>query len=349
MDDGPSSICTTAAVNFESAPETRSGPDRTTVLPPSQEPNTSGTSRAPTALPPDLLLNAIISDCGGSDAARRELINLKSSAARAENLMGDDVEVHCLVVIKNSDGVRTMYPTHSVMLETALRASSPGADIACQTLADGFRTARRIYELIHQQPSRTHAPSIQFTLPEWFPYIEQYGVHASEISESRPPVYIICDESAMQGLLNTTQVHLTNVYGRFFNHLYRRGLEKGLVTGKMIYSVLTPPWMRVFINFVYGPNRNRTIPFNDRVLPRKQFIQKKPQKQLLAAIIATWLKKEPQSAALIHHLLSQGGTNLLRTNARNENTGSNNNNVRAVSSPVEAETNNISAPSTTEY
>lgn len=96
------------------------------------------------------ILQAVFTASGSWDSTFRELMKLRSTATRIEQ-----TKVHCLVVLKHSDSVQTMYHAYSVMLQGELRFSSAISEIACQMIADGFRTARKIFERAQDFPILT--------------------------------------------------------------------------------------------------------------------------------------------------------------------------------------------------
>ena len=79
---------------------------------------------------------------------------------------------------------------------------------------------------------------------------------------------------------------LANIYGTFFNSLFSEAKKQKIVSGPMNYKTLTPPWMKGSVSFVYGPSRNKTIPFTSSELPRKDILRGAGKRPLLCAIIS---------------------------------------------------------------
>ena len=76
-----------------------------------------------------------------------------------------------------------------------------------------------------------------------------------------------------------------------------------IVSCPMNYKLLTPPWMKSTVYFVYGPTRNKTIPFTSGELPRKEILRGADKKLLLCAIIAAWMKEKPSTCSHLLQLL----------------------------------------------
>ena len=102
---------------------------------------------------------------------------------------------------------------------------------------------------------------------------------------------ILCNNEVMKRLLNMETKPVAIVDGDFFNSLHEKGHLPRMVTGRMTYFSLTPPWLRTPVVFVYGDNNNISAPFSNCESPRKNFLREEGKKLIECVIISIWLTK----------------------------------------------------------
>jgi len=219
--------------------------------------------------------------------------------------------LHCIGEISSSDlpseihsEGRYIIPLHSRILLKSLNMNSRAVSVTSLALSDAFTIARIS---CGRDPGGGAASNrhISISFPNWFPWD---GSHP-DIRRVSPPIYMFCAENVMELMDKLGTTTLADIYGEFFNYLFHLGHSRGKVAGKMEYLPLTPEWLRKKILFVHGRNRNKSITFGEKVLPRKNFIRKKGKRSLGCAILTQWIKRKEWGYTYLKSLfLKRGAT-----------------------------------------
>jgi len=253
-----------------------------------------------------ILIDNVVQSFGSSLQIRRALIELVEKATNLDKLIDGKGAVHCLVTCTNDGDKTIVYPVVSKLMHAALDSSNPRASIASQAIIDAFLVARKISSF--DEPDTSHTE-----LPTWFPWkgdTVNINMTSETTTASLSDSYRYCNNSTMEALSVLDARELANIYGEFFNILYDIGYSMRMVTGRMTYNVLTPPWLRTNVVFIYGPTKNISIPYNGRVLPRKNVLRERGRKQLGCAILSTWLQRETSGQHELIRLLQRQNVRL---------------------------------------
>ena len=296
--------------------------------------NTTNDRRCPT---PDPRMNltaaeaSSVNEAGSTLNASTELqtalMDFARSAKVVQSLLDNGSQVHCFVSctpnveVGNSREPFSLYTIVSDLFHTALRTDNLGSRVTSHALRDAFLVASRATQITRQvagheqglvrnpvsssaQPTPVPISSSTpaFELPTWFPYVPPSTAEARREQVDRN-TYILCSENVMKGLTNLGVDTLADLYATFFQSLWEKGYSQRRVTKKIVYSKLTPPYLRMPVVFMHGPHRSISLPFTQKVLPSKNQIRERNGKILGAAILATWLKRESCTAEYLAHLL----------------------------------------------
>lgn len=112
------------------------------------------------------------------------------------------------------------------------------------------------------------------------------------LTNTRTRTNIICPSEVMAQLSKLDGKSVTEIYGQMFTAIWKKGHEKKLVTGRIIYARITPPWLRVPVVFLYGQNNNESTIFALRRLPTKSEIREAGNHNLSLSVLATFLRIE---------------------------------------------------------
>jgi len=295
-------------------------PPRDISTPPLAAENNSDTNGA--APVRDSVLPRAIAELKAGPSLIKCLNDFASAGAKLKEELNGKADLHCLLVCPSQSRTgEVILPIFSDDLHTAARKPAPFSTIACQALADSLMVIRKIAQsetnssassTVVAVPPAEAGPKTtpSYILPHWVSNPEPARPELSNGNNARAPIYIICEESMMASLLRGDTRKIANAYGEFISALYGKARELRIIKGPLLYRNFTPPWMRSDIIFVYGPNRNCTIPFSGKELPRKNVFRQAGKKSLGCAIIVAWLKKEPSSAPLLEHILAKNGFKL---------------------------------------
>ena len=180
-----------------------------------------------------------------------------------------------------------MFPVLSTTIIPALGVANPRSSIASQSLLDAFLVNKQIamnprgYQLDDTLTSGTKNGDI--ILPSWSPWSPSDGNDSASTNSNL--VQICCNHDLMESLMKLDTRVLATIYGDFFNALFEKGRAKKLVSGRMTYNVLTPPWLRVSVIFLYGSSYNISLPFSSCELPRKNILREKGKSLLVVRLL----------------------------------------------------------------
>lgn len=263
----------------------------------------------------DNIINGVVHQCGGSEHLRQALIHLRQAAQAVSSMIGTGSDVYCMVSAAPSETEKqTLFPIHAPLLTSALQNGNWGSSIACGAISDALSVVRKIaarrdkfrgnIRNICTSSNDTTTTDYTSSTPAWLRTPSTTARNRTDPNLlSSNPTYIFCNNDVMFQLNKIDSLTLANIYGAYFNNLFAEAKRLNLVSGPMNYKFLTPPWMKGVVNFVYGPTRNKTIPFTCNELPRKDILRGAGKKPLLCAIIAAWIRKEPTSSQHLVQLL----------------------------------------------
>lgn len=156
---------------------------------------------------------------------------------------------------------------------------------------------------------RKQAPDLcvpRVELPDWFPWIESSQTN----SVAERPRYIFCQHATMQKLENAGHSKITAIYGELVVEMWNTGRKQKRAKGRITYKHMTPTWLRRDIIFIYGPNRNYSIPFTQKRLPTKSEIRDMSNKNLAMAILSSFLSKEKSISSFLIALFRKSGIDI---------------------------------------
>jgi len=257
---------------------------------------------------------------GGSQSVREKMGEFMKAATTLAGVIPGDAELHCFITCKGNlrespADREQLFPLKSNLFHSALHASQRGCTVAGQALRDAFLIARRVSQgrFYFDAPSMPSVQSLPgdnipaLALPSWLPYRASGSLELSEGTNSSRPIYIICKNNVMEGLSRLGVQKVAESYSKFFNTLWETGSNQGRVGGRRTYAQMTPPWLRQNTIFIYGENRNSSIPFTHGVLPNKNAIRQRSNKILGCAILDTFLRREEPCRPFLQHLLQEAG------------------------------------------
>lgn len=253
------------------------------------------------------LLDTVTDSLGGSMEIRQAVLDVFESSSKLERLAEGKGAVHCLITTTPDASQTILFPLVSKLLRSSLDASNPRSSIASQAILDAFLVARQI----SLDTSIRRNDSI--TLPSWFPWKDA----DADPLPNRRPTYIFCNNTIMERLLCLDALVISVIYGDLFNSIFKKGHADRIVSGRMKYDVLTPPWLRTHVVFLHGTSHNVSIPYNGCILPRKNTIRERGKKSLGCAILTTWLKEETSAVGNLIIMLKNNGIILPTNYTRN--------------------------------
>lgn len=112
------------------------------------------------------------------------------------------------------------------------------------------------------EPNWTH----EWLLPDWFPHTGE--IDAAEMSDR--PSYNICRHIFTYALWRLTVAELSSICASIFKVIWNRVHEEKTI----IYSLLTPPWLRGEVDFIQVPAATFRYLILVNILPKKSQIRK---------------------------------------------------------------------------
>ena len=166
---------------------------------------------------------------------------------------------------------QVLYSVHAPVLMSALNNSNLGSSIACSVVSDALSVVRKLprrnngTNTIAVRSSSIPTQPATILLPLWLnrDYISGQAQNGANDSFSNP-TYVFCSDDLMTQLNSVESYALSNLYGAFFNKIFARAKRQKIVSGPMNYKLLTPPWMKSTVYFVYGPTQTKPYPLQAR-------------------------------------------------------------------------------------
>ncbi len=231
---------------------------------------------------------------GGSVELRKELVRFLNASKSLQSMLPPGSDVQCFVTwsqnnFSNESSALELFTLVSALFHDALRSNNEGANITVQALRDVFFIAKqsssstRKSSLVRTSTRATTAtPS--YTIPEWFPFVPT--VESSSETAVRS-TSISCRLNIMRSMLALETNILAELYASFFKAFWSKAYDSKskLVGKKIVYSKLTPPFLRVHVVFIHGSNSKLSLAYTNKVLPSKNKIRERNGKVLGAAIL----------------------------------------------------------------
>lgn len=111
-------------------------------------------------------------------------------------------------------------------------------------------------------------PSIvPFTLPTCFRYNRDENDNVESYVGNKRPIYLFYRENIIDEIMKLDTSILASVYAKFFENLWKKGLQLQLMSKSTVCSRLTPPYLKKPVLFMYRPRQSCSLPFLLRTLP----------------------------------------------------------------------------------
>lgn len=247
-----------------------------------------------------------IKTLGDSNLLRHLMYNLVQAAIELQSAIAQKGNIHVFLSCASTESAnaardQNLYPVVSNLYHSALMASNSGSTVVAQAIRDAFLLARRVADGRYNEQQRILRAGVvpKIELPTWFPY----SVPEHPTAEESNPVYVTCDHNIMKQLEKVGSKTVTDIYGQLITDLWNKGRDKKVVSGRITYARMTPPWMAKPVVFVHGSNQNSSTAFNLLKLSTKSEIRDPSNRKLAMAIIATFFKLEKPLSLYLAYIL----------------------------------------------
>jgi len=267
------------------------------------------------------MFSAALNAMGNSEGLNKKMDKFMEAAMELQNELPQGANLHCFITCPlrtsaTESSESSLFPLVSRLFHSALHASRRGSAVAGQALRDAFLIAHRVsHEHGYYAPRAEEISLAQpqseglLSFPDWFPAGHSEANESSNLVSANPQ-YIFCRHDVMTDIGSLGIHKIADIYTDLFTALWEKGRTNGEVTGRLTYSRMTPPWLRHNVIFIHGQNRNASLPYTLRVLPKKKQIKDKNFKFIGRAILDTILRREESMAPYLRRLLREAGCNI---------------------------------------
>ena len=148
---------------------------------------------------------------------------------------------------------------------TASQGNNWGNSIACSVMSDALTVVRKLskHYVNCNTTSTTNLRDAStngvIDLPEW---LNHYAADAAYRNRTTLPTdhatYVFSGDALMNRLMKMESYDLSDMYGSVFNNLFIVAKRQKVISSDLMnLQLLGPPWMKITVNFVYRPARNK--------------------------------------------------------------------------------------------